>query len=103
MPADNTLPQAPTGVHGNASQPYPCHAAPEPPGSEPFIDYGYCRTSLDHQPPGARHGSKDPRCPHSCPHKAPERIAVQFTKVFAWNGARAAAKLAKTHRDRSGK
>lgn len=45
MPADNTLPQAPTERHGNASQPYPCHAAPDPPTAEWSIDYGYCRRS----------------------------------------------------------
>lgn len=103
MPADATIPQAPTAVHGNASEPYPCHAEPEPPAAEWSIDYGYCRTSLDHQPPSARHGSTDPRCPRDCQHKAPQQVAVMFTKTFGWNGARAAAKLAKAHRDNNRK
>jgi len=103
MPADATIPQAPTAVHGSGSQPYPCHAAPEPPNGPGFIQYGYCRTSLDHQPPGARHGSTDPRCPRDCQHKAPQQVAVMFTKTFGWNGARAAAKQSKAHRDNNRK
>lgn len=102
MPADNTLPQAPTERHGNGNGPYPCHEWPQPPSADFALDYGYCRTSLDHQPTGARHGSTDPRCPRYCPHKAPERVAVMFAKTFAWQGARAAAKQAKAHRDKHG-
>lgn len=93
MPADNTLSQSSTARHGDAAKPYPCHQRPKPPGDEGFIDFGYCRTSLD-----LLVGVGDSRCPANCPHKAPAKVAQQFDKLFGWRGAAAAAKWAKGQR-----
>ena len=90
MPADNTLSQAPSAHHGNAAEPYPCHAAPKPPGASWAISYGFCRTSMD-----VLHGSTDPRCPQGCKHKAPERVVVQFDELYKLRGNAAAAEYAR--------
>lgn len=103
MPADNTLSQEPSAKHSNGSAPYPCSAQDAPPGPREAkwaFDYGYCRTSLDHQPPHFRQGSTDPRCPRECPHKAPQAVAVRFTQIFLSKGARKAAEYSKTHIDK---
>lgn len=81
MPADNSLDQAPSVHHGNASEPYPCHKRAAPPNSQWGIDYGYCRTSLD------------------VLHKAPAPVVVKFTKLFHWRGASAAAAWAREARN----
>lgn len=99
MPADNTLNQAPSAKHGNGDSPYPCHAQKNPPGPRGAvwaINYGYCRTSLDHHPLHHLQGSSDPRCPSDCPHKAPRAVAKEFGGVFAREGAVAAAEWART-------
>lgn len=101
MPADTSLSQEPSEYHGSASKPYPCHAWKSPPGAERTIDYGYCRNSLDSQPPQAKIGSTDPRCPRDCPHKAPQHVVVLFTRLFQAKGARAAAEATKRHRERN--
>lgn len=100
MPADTTLSQEPSERHGSASRPYPCHAWGSPPGVEWAIDYGYCRNSLDSQPPQAMIGSTDPRCPRDCPHKAPQRVVVMFTRLFQAKGAKAAAECTRLHREK---
>lgn len=97
MPADNSLSQAPSAHHGNGDAPYACSKRQQPPGRADFaIDYGgYCRTSLDHHPASHKVGSTDPRCPPDCAHKAPKSVAIRFTKLFVWQGAQAAAKMAR--------
>lgn len=93
MPADTSLSQAPSALHGSAALPYPCHAWQSKPGAAWAIDYGYCRHSLD-----ALTGSTDPRCPATCQHKAPAGAVIQFDKLFAWRGAAAAAEWAREQR-----
>ena len=93
MPADTSLSQAPSAMHGDASRPYTCHARPKPPGAEFAIDYGFCRTSLD-----VLTGSTDPRCPADCRHQAPAAVVTQFDKLFWWHGAAKAAKWAREQR-----
>lgn len=90
MPADNTLPQASTARHGDASKPYPCHAWPNPPGAAWAISYGFCRHSLD-----VLIGKDDARCPAKCKHKAPGSVAISFDKRFGWLGAVKAAEWAR--------
>ena len=85
MPADTTLPQI-SGKHGNGNAPYPCHQRTTPPGGNGFIDYGYCRTSLD-----SSEGVRDPRCPNDCKHKAPADVVEGFAVRFATRGAVSAA------------
>ena len=94
MPADTSLNQAPSAMHGDASRPYGCHADARPPGAEFAIDYGYCRHSLD-----TLVGRDDPRCPADCRHKAPPMVVAQFDKLFAWRGASAAAAWARAQRE----
>ena len=85
MPADTTLPE--TSIrHGDASEPYQCSTQPKPPGWAGFIDYGYCRTSLD-----SSEGVRDPRCPNDCKHKAPADVVEGFAVRFATRGAVSAA------------
>ncbi|GAB2471975.1 hypothetical protein GCM10027082_24360 [Comamonas humi] len=93
MPADNTLSQSPSPVHGNGNASYPCSKADVPPGGPGFINYGYCRTSLD-----SAAGSTDPRCPKDCKHKAPATVVEQFNQLFLQQGAQAAAAWAKDQR-----
>ena len=103
MPADNTISQDPSAKHGNGNAPYPCSTQPEPPGPREAkwaFDYGYCRNSLDHQPPEFRQGSTDPRCPRDCPHKAPQSVAARFTTIFMSKGAKKGAEYAKQHREK---
>ena len=94
MPADTSLSQAPSAMHGDASRPYGCHADARPPGAEWAIDYGYCRHGLD-----TLVGRDDPRCPQTCPHKAPAAVVTQFDKLFAWRGAAAAAGWSRAQRE----
>lgn len=91
MPADphNTAVHAPSSIA--STKPYDCSTRPTPPGAPWSVDYGKCRTSLDLHAPADRVGSADPRCPAECPHKAPHRVAVTFSKQYAWRGAQAAA------------
>ena len=100
MPADTTLSQEPSERHGSARLPYPCHAWPGPPQARWSLDFGYCRTSLDSQPPQALVGSSDPRCPRDCPHKAPHAVVTMFTRVFQQKGAKAAAERTRLHREK---
>ena len=102
MPADESLSQEPTAAHGDGLTPYRCSKAEKPPRAAAWsIDYGYCRTSLDHWPASYKQGSSDPRCPASCPHKAPIEVAVEFAKVFAAKdgGANDAAAMARKHKE----
>lgn len=99
MPADESLSQEPTAAHGDGLAPYRCSKWSTPPRAQFSIDYGYCRTSLDHWPASYKQGSSDPRCPASCPHKAPIEVAVEFAKVFATHGANDAAAMARKHKD----
>ena len=99
MPADESLSQEPTAAHGDGLTPYRCSKWTAPPGAQFSIDYGYCRTSLDHWPASYKQGSSDPRCPASCPHKAPIEVAVEFAKVFATHGANDAAAMARKHKE----
>ena len=101
MPADESLSQEPTAAHGDGLALYRCSKWPAPPGAQFSIDYGYCRTSLDHWPEKHQQGSSDPRCPASCPHKAPIEVAVEFAKVFAAKdgGAMKAAAMARKHKE----
>lgn len=105
MPADHTLSQEPSAKHGDGNAPYPCAGQPSPPGprdaKEWAIDYGYCRTSLDHQPPHYKQGSSDPRCPRDCPHKAPSFVVVRFASIFAKSGAKKAAEFSVKHKARN--
>lgn len=90
MPADSSLSQEPSARHGRAIDPYPCSVDPEIPGADWSLDYGYCRTSLDHHTSKNPEtlgqlltiGSGDPRCPASCPHKAPLAVAQGFMQRF---------------------
>ena len=97
MPADPSIPSAPSIHHRDGASPYACSAREKPPASAEFsIDYGgYCRTSLDHHKAAHKVGSRDPRCPATCPHKAPEGVAVMFTEIFNLRGAKAAAEMAR--------
>lgn len=95
MPADDTLHQGSSPLHGSADRPYPCCEAPAPPGAAWAIDYGYCRHSLDWHGPDSKQGSGDPRCPADCRHKAPTEVAARFYGVYAERGARGAAEWAK--------
>jgi len=99
MPADESLSQEPTAAHGDGLTPYRCSKWTAPPGAQFSIDYGYCRTSLDHWPASYKQGSSDPRCPACCPHKAPIEVAVEFAKVFATHGANDAAAMARKHKE----
>ena len=99
MPADESLSQEPTAAHGDGLTPYRCSKWSTPPRAQFSIDYGYCRTSLDHWPASYKQGSSDPRCPASCPHKAPIEVAVEFAKVFAASGANDAAAMARKHNE----
>ena len=100
MPADESLSQEPTAAHGDGLTPYRCSKWSTPPRAQFSIDYGYCRTSLDHWPASYKQGSSDPRCPASCPHKAPIEVAVEFAKVFATHGANDAAAMARKNKER---
>lgn len=100
MPADTTLPQEPSERHGDARLPYPCHTWSKPPKAPWGLDFGYCRTSLDSQPPHARVGSSDTRCPRDCPHKAPYAVVTMFVRVFQTKGAKAAAECTRLHREK---
>lgn len=103
MPADPSITSAPSRHHGNGDAPYACSQRQQPPARADWaLEYGYCRTSLDHHPQAHRVGSADPRCPANCAHKAPEAVAVRFTKLFEWQGAPAAAKMAREERSRHG-
>ena len=97
MPADSTLSQAPTNLHGDGVSPYQCSTRPAPPGSDWSIDYGYCRTSLDWHGPGNPQGAGDPRCPSDCPHKAPQEVAIGFMERWP-SGATVAAAWAKAQK-----
>ena len=99
MPADNSLTQEPSALHSDGNKPYQCSTAPKPPGGDGFIDYGYCRTSLDLH--ATHHGSADPRCPANCPHKAPIATAQLFGAMFYHNGALMAAKFSRRARNES--
>lgn len=100
MPADESISSAPSIYHRDGKTHYICSTWPRPPTDAKWaIDYGYCRTSLDHQPPHYKQGSSDPRCPRDCPHKAPQQVAQLFSKHFAWRGAKAAAEISKRHYD----
>ena len=96
MPADHTLSDRPTAMHGNGDAPYPCHERDQLPGAAWSIRYGYCRHSLDDQM-----GHADPRCPADCPHKAPAVLVRRFSKHYAWHGALAAAEMARKHKEKS--
>lgn len=98
MPADHSLSQTPTAHHGDASAPYPCSARNAPPIGPGFINYGYCRTSLDWHGRGSPQGQGDPRCPASCPNKAPEKVAVEFGRRYERDGNLAAAAWAEGQR-----
>ena len=100
MPADESLSQEPTAAHGDGLAPYRCSKWSTPPRAQFSIDYGYCRTSLDHWPEKHQQGSSDPRCPASCPNKAPIEVAVEFAKVFATHGANDAAAMARKNKER---
>lgn len=103
MPADESLSQEPTSAtHGDGVSPYKCSTRPKPPGVSWGINYGYCRTSLDHWPESHKQGSSDPRCPATCPHKAPVEVAIEFAKVYKEKGAAAAAEMARQHREKNG-
>ena len=105
MPADNTLPDLSAG-HNDGANPYPCHTQPVPPGprnAQWAINYGYCRTSLDYQPPHYKQGSSDPRCPRDCPHKAPPQVARSFGVIFAMSGAKRAAEYSTKHHNKHAK
>lgn len=91
MPADKSLSQEPSALHSDGNAPYQCSSAPKPPGGEGFIDYGYCRTSLDLH--ATHHGSADPRCTANCPHKAPQQVVQRFGKAYIDYGAIGAAEL----------
>lgn len=96
MPADPSITSAPSVHHTEGTAPYPCSQRQQPPARADWsIDYGFCRTSLDHHQDSRLVGSADPRCPASCAHKAPASVAVRFTKLFNWQGAQAAAKMAR--------
>lgn len=97
MPADPSIPSAPSVHHTSGVAPYVCSTRQEPPASAEWsIQYGgYCRTSLDHHGDSRKVGSSDPRCPADCPHKAPEGVAVLFTEIFTQRGAQAAAEMAR--------
>ena len=60
MPADTSLPQGSSPLHGDASKPYPCSQQATPPGAAWSIDYGYCRTSLDWHHPMHSSGVQTP-------------------------------------------
>ena len=91
MPADESLPQTSSSRHRDASKPYECSERPQKPGGQQFIDYGWCRTSLDYHK-DIRHedgtvtpnpqGTEDPRCAKNCPHKAPLEVAVKFMEIW---------------------
>lgn len=101
MPADESLSQEPTAkTHGDGVSPYQCSKAAKPPRAAAWsIDYGYCRTSIDHWPASYQQGSSDPRCPATCPHKAPESVALEFAQVYATHGAKEAAAMARKHKE----
>lgn len=99
MPADTSLPQGSSPLHGDASKPYPCAQQATPPGSAWSIHYGYCRTSLDWHPSYALVGSADPRCPQDCQHRAPQNVALMFADVYQSQGNKAAAAMAVAHRE----
>lgn len=91
MPADNTLNQAPSRHHSNGNAPYPCSQRDVPPGGRGFINYGFCRTSLD-----STAGVSDPRCPANCKHKAGSSIVAGFNERFDARGALAAAEWSRS-------
>lgn len=96
MPADPSISSAPSALHGNGDDPYACSNRVSAPSHPVWgLDYGYCRTSLDHHKAAHKVGSSDPRCPTECPHKAPEGVAVLFTEIFTQRGAQAAAQMAR--------
>lgn len=98
MPADPSIPSAPSAHHGNGDAPYLCSSRPSAPAHADWsLSYGYCRTSLDHHKAAHKVGSSDPRCPANCPHKAPEGVAVLFTAIFNKRdgGAAKAAEMAR--------
>lgn len=88
MPVD---PQAGLQPPRTGDHPYPCSERPVLHIAPWAIQHGWCRTSLDLHAPADKIGSSDPRCPAECLHKAPHRVAVTFSKQYAWRGAQAAA------------
>lgn len=90
MPADNHITYTARKVGD-----YECSQRAAPPGADWGIDYGYCRSSLDHHPAHFKQGSSDPRCPADCKHKAPQKVAEFFMKKYAWHGNQEAAKWAR--------
>lgn len=95
MPADESLCQKPSAVHGNGDAPYPCHKAEAAPGASWAIEYGYCRHSLDQLA-----GRDDKRCPTDCKHKAPLEVSDRFIEIFLNKdgGAMKAAKYSREQR-----
>ena len=98
MPADESLSSAPSIHHGDHAQPYWCSNRDAPPNAAFGVDYGYCRTSLDHWPAEYRQGSSDPRCPRVCPNKAPLEVAIEFQRIYKERGNAEAAKYSAQHR-----
>jgi len=100
MPADTTLPQAPSAHHGNGDAPYPCSTWPEPPGADWAINHGGCRHSLGWYGEGNPQGHGDPRCPSTCQHKASQDIAIGYAREYSEHGAVAAAAWARKQRSK---
>lgn len=100
MPADESLTHDQSaGTHGDGVSPYWCSKRGIPPGhGSGFIDYGYCRTSLDLWPEHYQQGSSDPRCPRDCPNKASPEVAAQFQAIYKESGNAKAAEYTAEHR-----
>ena len=98
MPVDPAAGLQPprTGDH-----PYPCSQRPVLQIAPWSLQHGWCRPRLDLHAPADKIGSSDPRCPASCQHKAPQSVAVQFSKLFQWRGAEAAAQMARRNKEQA--
>lgn len=100
MPLDPAVIQEPSKLHGSGDAPYQCYSRPRF-ETGVFVDYGYCRHSLDVWPEHLKHGSSDPRCPKDCPNKAPIGVALMFQELYndPNHGNKGASEFSRQHRE----
>lgn len=102
MPLDPAVIQEPSKLHNSGDAPYQCSSRPRH-ASGVFVDYGYCRHSLDVWPEHLKQGSSDKRCPKDCPNKAPMEVAIKFQELYSnpLHGNKGASDFSRQHREQN--
>jgi len=100
MPLDPAVIQEPSKLHNSGDAPYQCSSRPRH-ASGVFVDYGYCRHSLDVWPEHLKQGSSDKRCPKDCPNKAPMEVAIKFQELYSdpKHGNKGASDFSRQHKE----